>query len=93
MRRRVPSVRTDNRGTHRGSLFLEWINSQGTGCLRRELNQRVEDPGWITFFEKWKDREVFDTHCATSYIKHYFGVVRQQLVEEVEVNLDEAILP
>jgi quinol monooxygenase YgiN len=36
---------------------------------------------------------VFDQHCATSYIKHYFDEVRPQLVERFEVKLYQEILP
>ncbi len=63
------------------------------GCMRYELNQRVDDPRWITFIEKWKDKKVFDEHCATPYITHYFNDVRPQLVETFEVKIYEEILP
>ncbi|MGA3032767.1 MAG: putative quinol monooxygenase [Terracidiphilus sp.] len=63
------------------------------GCIRYELNQRVDDERVITFIEKWKDKGVFDQHCATSYIKHYFDLVRPQLVERFEVKLYQEILP
>ena len=33
------------------------------GCMRYELNQRVDDDRCITFIEKWKDRKAFDEHC------------------------------
>ncbi|MGB6690681.1 MAG: putative quinol monooxygenase [Terracidiphilus sp.] len=63
------------------------------GCLRYELNQRADDERGITFIEKWKDREAFDQHCVTSYIKHYFNEVRPSLVESFEVKLYHEILP
>ncbi|HXR24138.1 MAG TPA: putative quinol monooxygenase [Candidatus Binataceae bacterium] len=63
------------------------------GCIRYELNQRVDDERRITFIEKWNDKEVFDRHCATSYVKHYFDVARPQLVEWFEVKLYQEILP
>jgi quinol monooxygenase YgiN len=63
------------------------------GCLRYELNQRSDDNRWITFIEKWKDRESFDKHCAMPYIKHFFDVVRLLVVEEFDVELYEEILP
>lgn len=63
------------------------------GCIRYELNQRADDERGITFIEKWKDKRVFDEHCAMSYIKHYFDVVRPQLVERFEVKLYQEILP
>ncbi len=63
------------------------------GCIRYELNQREDDPRWITFIEKWKDKKVFDEHCAKPYITHYFDVVRPQLVETFEVKLYREILP
>ena len=63
------------------------------GCLRYELNQRSDDDRWITFVEKWKDREVFDQHCAMPYIKNFFDNVRPSLVETFEVKLYEEILP
>jgi len=63
------------------------------GCLRYELNQRNDDPRWITFIEKWKDRQVFDEHCATACIKRFFDDVRPGLVETFEVKLYSEILP
>lgn len=63
------------------------------GCLRYELNQRTDDTRWITFIEKWKDRESFDRHCAMPYIKDYFDNKRPQLVETFEVKLYKEIHP
>lgn len=63
------------------------------GCIRYELNQRVDDPRWVTFVEKWKDQKAFDEHCQMSYIKDYFDNVRPQLVETFEVKLYQEILP
>ena len=63
------------------------------GCIRYELNQRVDDERWITFVEKWKDQKAFDEHCAMPYITHYFNDVRPPLVESFEVKLYQEILP
>ncbi|MGA7340710.1 MAG: putative quinol monooxygenase [Terracidiphilus sp.] len=63
------------------------------GCLRYELNQRADDTHWVTFIEKWKDRESFDRHCAMPYIKHFFDEVRPLLVEQYDVKLYEEIVP
>jgi quinol monooxygenase YgiN len=63
------------------------------GCMRYELNQRVDDDHGVTFVEKWKDRKSFDEHCQTPYIKHFFDDVRPQLVEKFEVKLYQEILP
>jgi quinol monooxygenase YgiN len=63
------------------------------GCIRYELNQRVDDPRWVTFVEKWKDQKAFDEHCQKTYITHYFNDVRPQLVENFEVKLYQEILP
>jgi quinol monooxygenase YgiN len=46
------------------------------GCVRYELNQRTDNPRWVTFVEKWKNKASFDTHCNTAYITHYFSDVR-----------------
>ena len=53
------------------------------GCIRYELNQRVDDPRWITYVEKWKDKQTFDEHCAMPYITHFFNDVQPGLVREV----------
>jgi quinol monooxygenase YgiN len=63
------------------------------GCIRYELNQRVDDDRWITFIEKWKDQKTFDEHCAMPYIKHFFEDVRPPLVEDFAVKLYQEILP
>jgi quinol monooxygenase YgiN len=62
------------------------------GCLRYELNQRVDDPRRITFIEKWKNQEAFDEHCATACIKSFFDEVRPLVVEDFEVKLYWEIL-
>jgi quinol monooxygenase YgiN len=63
------------------------------GCIRYELNQREDDPRWLTFIEKWSDRKAFDEHIAMPYIKRYFDEVRPGLVETFEVKLYREILP
>lgn len=64
-----------------------------SGCIRYELNQREDDPRWITFIEKWKDQKTFDEHCAMPYIAEFFNDVRPKLVETYEVKLYREILP
>jgi quinol monooxygenase YgiN len=63
------------------------------GCIRYELNQRTDDPRWVTFVEKWKDGKAFDEHCRMPYIKHYFDDVQPHLVEKFEVKLYQEVLP
>jgi quinol monooxygenase YgiN len=63
------------------------------GCIRYELNQREDDPRWVTFIEKWKDQTTFDEHCAMPYIAGFFSDVRPKLVETYEVKLYREILP
>ena|ERR1700753_844704 len=63
------------------------------GCIRYELNQRVDDDRWISFVEKWKDQKAFDEHCEMPYIKNYFDNVRPGLVEEFAVKLYQEVLP
>ena len=66
---------------------------QEQGCLRYELNQRIDDPRWVTYIEKWKNRQDFDSHCNGPGIVHYFNVERPELVESYEVKLYHEILP
>jgi quinol monooxygenase YgiN len=63
------------------------------GCIRYELNQRVDDPRWVTFVEKWKDKKTFDEHCQMPYIKDFFDNVKPRLVETFEVKLYQEVLP
>ena len=63
------------------------------GCLRYELNQRIDDTRWITFIEKWEDRTSFDQHCGEPYIKNYFDNLRPRLVETFEVRLYQEFHP
>ena len=63
------------------------------GCIRYELNQRADEPNGITFIEKWKDKKVFDEHCAMPYIAIFFDNVQPGLVDRFEVKLYEEILP
>lgn len=57
------------------------------GCIRYELNQRQDDPRWITYIEKWTSQKAFDRHCAMPYITHYFNEERPNLVQSFEVKL------
>jgi quinol monooxygenase YgiN len=66
---------------------------QEPGCIRYELNQRSDDPRWITYIEKWRNKKVFDEHCAQPYITHFFNHVQPELVERFEVTLYHEILP
>jgi quinol monooxygenase YgiN len=63
------------------------------GCIRYELNQRVDDDRWVTFVEKWTDQKAFDEHCQMPYIKHFFDDLRPPLVEEFAVKLYQEVLP
>jgi quinol monooxygenase YgiN len=63
------------------------------GCIRYELNQRIDDSRWISYIEKWADKKAFDDHCAMPYIKNYFDNVRPELVETFEVKLYQEIRP
>ena len=63
------------------------------GCIRYELNQRIDQPNGITYIEKWKDKQAFDEHCATPYVADFFNDVRPDLVDHFEVKLYEEILP
>lgn len=63
------------------------------GCIRYELNQRIDDPRWVTYIEKWKDKQSFDTHCSMPYITHFFDIERPDLVETFEVKLYQEFLP
>jgi quinol monooxygenase YgiN len=63
------------------------------GCIRYELNQRVDDARWVSFVEKWTDQKAFDEHCQMPYITHYFDNVRPLLVEDFAVKLYQEILP
>lgn len=63
------------------------------GCIRYELNQRIDDPRWITYVEKWKDKATFDEHCAMPYITHFFNDVQPGLVDTFEVKLYHELLP
>jgi quinol monooxygenase YgiN len=63
------------------------------GCLRYELNQRADDPRWVTFIEKWTNKAIFDAHCAMPYIANFFDSVRPALVDEFAVKLYWEILP
>jgi quinol monooxygenase YgiN len=63
------------------------------GCLRYELNHCIDDRRRVTFIEKWKNRTVFDQHCATPYVTRFFDELRPALAESFEVKLYHEILP
>jgi quinol monooxygenase YgiN len=63
------------------------------GCLRYELNRRVDAPRVMTYIEKWKDQRSFDEHCAMPYIARFFNEVRPRLVEHFEVKMYRELLP
>ncbi len=68
------------------------ITHQEGGCIRYELNQSIENPKVITFIEKWYDKETFDKHCNSSYIKEFFNEGKPNYVESFDVSLHKEIL-
>lgn len=62
------------------------------GCIRYELNRSIDNPGQITFVEKFASREDFDSHCSTPYIKGFFESVAPGLVESQIITLYREIL-
>lgn len=63
------------------------------GYIRYELNQNVENPRIITYIEKFKDQQAFDTHKNAPYIADFFQNVAPKLVENQEVTLHREVLP
>jgi len=62
------------------------------GCLRYELNQEIENPAAFTFAEKFTNREAFEAHVKTPYVKN-FGERSGDLVESRQVRLHRELLP
>jgi quinol monooxygenase YgiN len=62
------------------------------GCLRYELNQEIENPAAYTFAEKFRNREAFDAHAKSPYIKS-FGERSAGLFESRQVRLHRELLP
>ena len=62
------------------------------GCLRYELNQEIENPAAFTFAEKFTNREAFEAHVKTPYVKS-FGERSGDLVESRQVRLHRELLP
>jgi quinol monooxygenase YgiN len=63
------------------------------GCIRYELNQATDNPRTITFLEKFKTKEAFDSHCNTPYIKNLFDKTAPNLMDGVVVTLYKEVLP
>ena len=63
------------------------------GAIRYELNQAIEDPGTITFIEKYASQEAFDSHCNMPYITEFFDTVPPKLVETSVITLYKEVLP
>lgn len=42
------------------------------GCIRYELNQALDNKRKFTFVEKFANKQEFDFHCDTDYIKGFF---------------------
>lgn len=69
------------------------LTTQEGGCLRYELNQSIDNPGEITFIEKWYDQKTFDEHCSKSYITEFFAGENPEHVQSFDVSLHKEILP
>jgi quinol monooxygenase YgiN len=69
------------------------LTTQEGGCIRYELNQSIDNPGEITFIEKWYDKKTFDDHCAKSYIKDFFKGGNPEHVKSFDVSLHKEFLP
>src|SRR3982074_1974339 len=78
----VSALRLLMKPTHKEPVWISY-----------EVNQRDDDPRWITFIEKWRDKKTFDEHCAMPYITHYFNAVRPSLGESFEGKLGHEVLP
>lgn len=63
------------------------------GYIRYELNQHIDNPAVVTFIEKFKSREAFDSHCNMPYIQDFFTNTAPRLVESQAINLYREILP
>jgi len=62
------------------------------GCIRYELNQEIENPAAFTFAEKFSDREAFEAHSKSPYIKS-FRERSAGLIESRQVRLHRELLP
>ena len=62
------------------------------GCLRYELNQEIEKPAAFTFAEKFTNREAFDVHSKSPYVKS-LGERSAELIESRQVRLHRELLP
>lgn len=63
------------------------------GCIGYELTQEIQYSGshgekWdVCLIEKWKSREDFDLHCASSYITQFFERTAPTLVEKSDIRI------
>lgn len=55
-----------------GFLKLIPLTHSEEGCIRYELNQALDNKRKFTFVEKFANKEAFDLHCDTDYIKDFF---------------------
>ena len=86
------SLDTSTREMSATGVWSQRDTREASAQLGREETESFVNAA-VTFIEKWKDKKVFDEHCAMPYIANFFDNVRPGLVDRFEVKLYEEILP
>lgn len=55
------------------------------GCLQYDLHRNIENPNVFILHEVWQNNEIFDKHNSQEYVKHFFEIASNLLIEKPEV--------
>jgi len=76
-------------------LFLEAVRKQARdsieekGCIRFDINQGLDDRGYVFLYEIYEDEEVFREHVSRDYFKEFSKTtsawVRSKQVRELQL--------
>ena len=73
-------------------LELIPLSKKEKGCIRYELHQNIDDENIFIFVDKFVDKNAFDFHCETDYIKKYFDEIIPHISEYIKISMNKEIV-
>ncbi len=61
------------------------------GCILYSLHRGVDDPGRLTFIERWESRELLDAHLRSDHVSALLQRADELWGNEGEITVHEAV--
>ncbi|WP_053405797.1 putative quinol monooxygenase [Persicobacter sp. CCB-QB2] len=78
-----PSKRGQRAFVKKELLKLIEVTRAEKACINYNLHQDNENPDLFLFFEKWENRELWQTHMQNEHLKRYMEVTEGAVEEFV----------